>query len=281
MQLYTLFGVSCTILLLLLFLAQLLAALRLFASIKKTNRMDAKEAANEVLFFSFVGATIYGHGEVRGLHWLSKILASLLADTLFIIVCGKLLLVLSCSYPSGMEPTLLVDSRVQCWTGDHSYYACAALIALGYYVPFCAMLGPMFRERPEDTLRAAEKKAKKKEEKASRKEAKRRRKQSGKEEEETLKIASLDGHDSGETGVKDAILKEKADISFIQPFLTVITVTVSTPLIFFRFCELFIYFRRAQANMYRPRFRLFYFPLPDWLDTDPAPFLSLLYSFSS
>lgn len=253
MQLYTLFGVSCTLLLLLLFLAQLLAALRLFAKFNREARegvSNAKNAANEVLFFSFVGATIYGHGEVRGLHWLSKLLASFLADTLFIIVCGKLLLVLSCSYPDGMAPTLLVDSRVQCWTGDHSYYACASLIALGYYVPFSAMLGPMFRSRPEDALRAAEKKAKKKEEKARKREEKekRRRNQSGKtkeqgqgqgqEEPTKIQAAPLDGDDNSVAGVElnDVELERKVDISFIQPFLTVITVTVWHNLLFPSIC---------------------------------------------
>jgi hypothetical protein len=43
---------------------------------------------------------------VRGVSTAVRALAALLADTLFMVVCSKLLLVLSCDY-SGPEPVCL------------------------------------------------------------------------------------------------------------------------------------------------------------------------------
>jgi len=142
LEIYTISGAAVTGGLLLLFLRQLLAELRRFGLLKREGN---SKAANETMFFSFVGAVIYGHGEVRGVSTAVRALAALLADTLFMVVCSKLLLVLSCDY-SGPEPVLLIDSSVVCWRGRHSYCAAAALVSLSYYAPFCAMASPMLSQ---------------------------------------------------------------------------------------------------------------------------------------
>jgi len=105
--------------------------------------------ANEIFFHSFIGSIVYGHGEVRHVSSLVSNLVALLADTLFLVVCGKLLAVLTChaADPSrGLPARLLLDERVVCWQGAHQWQSCVALIAFAYYLPLSSMIGPMLVE---------------------------------------------------------------------------------------------------------------------------------------
>lgn len=134
-------------LLLLLFLAQFFKELLTFARAKAEGTADGTKRANEVFFHSFIGSIVYGHGEVRHVSSLVSNMVALLADTLFLIVAGKLMAVFTCTVPSANEPArLLIDQRVICWEGDHQLLACLALIAFAYYLPLASMISPMLVE---------------------------------------------------------------------------------------------------------------------------------------
>jgi hypothetical protein len=140
---YTYFGVAVTAALLALYLRQLLSELRRFALLKRDGQ---GAAANELWFFSFCGSIIYGHGELRGVPKAAAALAALLSDTLFLVVCSKVLLVLTCT---GAPPVLLVNEGVACWAGPHRALAVLAMTSFAVYLPLSAMIAPMLVESEE------------------------------------------------------------------------------------------------------------------------------------
>ncbi len=120
--------------------------------------------ANELFFHSFVGSIIYGHGELNGVTKLISKIVGLLSDTLFMVICSKLLLVLTClPYPDDPSKQYLQmkisGSPVTCWEGEHRLLACLSLIAFGFYLPLSAMIAPMLMEADEDAAKHRDEKA--------------------------------------------------------------------------------------------------------------------------
>ena len=147
MYFYALSALLVVVLLLLLFLAQFFKELLTFAKAKAEGTAEGTKRANEVFFHSFIGSIVYGHGEVRHVSSFVSNMVALLADTLFLIIAGKLMSVFTCTVPSADEPArLLIDQRVICWEGDHQLLACLALIAFAYYLPLASMISPMLVE---------------------------------------------------------------------------------------------------------------------------------------
>eukprot|EP01083_Nonionella_stella_P219768 786866_1 len=106
---------------------------------------EDEEQATEFYFHSFIGSIVYGHGELRHMNkWIAKII-SFISDSIFLIICQKLILILSCDRHS----IWIIDGQTVCWTGKHQIYACVSLILIGYYVPFCAMIAPILSVESE------------------------------------------------------------------------------------------------------------------------------------
>jgi len=105
-----------------------------------------KDEANKYFFHSFVGSIVYGHGELEGVSPKISLIAGLLSDTLFMVVCGKLLLVVTCIGNGFGETVLMINSEVVCWEGEHQLIAALSLIAFGFYLPLSAMIAPMLVE---------------------------------------------------------------------------------------------------------------------------------------
>ncbi|ETO35795.1 hypothetical protein RFI_01266 [Reticulomyxa filosa] len=66
----------------------------------------------------------------------------LLCDTLFLVICDKLVMIMCCTNDGQWR----MDTQVTCWKGEHLIIATLALIGLSYYIPFCVMVSPMFVE---------------------------------------------------------------------------------------------------------------------------------------
>jgi hypothetical protein len=141
LEVYSIFCMIFVGLLLLFFVARFVYELRTYSQLKYALRQT--EEAKQFYFHSFVGTIIYGHGTLKNVNKLSSKLVGLLSDTLFLVICEKLILVLCCDHQTN---TLLIESSVECWTGKHQFYATINLILFGYYVPICSMIAPMFAE---------------------------------------------------------------------------------------------------------------------------------------
>lgn len=147
MYFYALSALLVVALLLLLFLGQFFKELLSFAKAKSEGTAEGTKRGAEIFFHSFIGSIVYGHGEVRHVSSFVSNMVALLADTLFLIVAGKLMAVFTCTVPSANEPArLLIDQRVICWEGDHQLLACLSLIAFAYYLPLASMISPMLVE---------------------------------------------------------------------------------------------------------------------------------------
>lgn len=143
---YAYFSFAVTGLLVLVFLLQLLFQLRRFGYLK---RYGIKQDANDAFFYSFVGSIIYGHGEVKNISSKVAAIVTILADTLFLVVCSKLLLLVTCVERTvgGVDRlVLLVSEDVTCWSGEHNFIATGALISFGIYLPLATMIAPMLVE---------------------------------------------------------------------------------------------------------------------------------------
>jgi hypothetical protein len=80
-----------------------------------------------------------------------RTIVSVLADTLFMVICEKLLAMVICVPPppgfgggsgGGSGKTVLqLNPNVVCWEGEHAALACVALICFGVYLPLSAMIG--------------------------------------------------------------------------------------------------------------------------------------------
>ena len=107
-------------------------------------------STSKTLFeFCFLSCSSYGHGVLKDVSQRMVSIVTVLSSTLFLVVCGKLVLVLSCkeSEDNSAGPfVLMLDERVMCWQGMHPHAAAAALIAFGFYVPLCAVVAPLLRE---------------------------------------------------------------------------------------------------------------------------------------
>lgn len=145
---YSYGGIACSVVLVAMFVYQFLRELRRFGNFK--NREQNQKAANDCFFYSFVGSIIYGHGDIKNISRGMSVAVSLLSDVLFIIVTQKLMLVLTCEYPTGGDspPFLKIDPDILCWEGEHTRLASASLVAFSYYLPLSTMIAPMFAEAP-------------------------------------------------------------------------------------------------------------------------------------
>lgn len=148
------------------------AMARLSTETRDKIEQQAQVEAEETFFYSFTGAIVYGHGQVRRVTVLVKFVIATICDALFFVVALKLLAVLSCSYSyadadvdfSALESgvgdsalaldesststvvaellsydtaVLLAEPTLQCWVpgGEHQFMACICMIAFGYFVP--------------------------------------------------------------------------------------------------------------------------------------------------
>eukprot|EP01083_Nonionella_stella_P004662 13544_1 len=137
-------------LLLFIFVARFLYELRAYGSIRyvgdNENESKTRARAHQFYFHSFVGAIVYGHGKLKNVSKITSKVVSVLSGAMFIVICQKLVLILSCDGAYSR-----VDTDQQCWVGKHKIYATSALILLGYYIPICVMISPMFAEDAVDS----------------------------------------------------------------------------------------------------------------------------------
>lgn len=131
----------CVLALVLLFCMQLIKEVRIFGKLKQQGK---QQEANKFFFHSFVGTILYGHGDMKGVSCLVSLSAALLSDSLFLIICTNLLRAVTC-----IEGTV-------CWRGSHSSLAAVSLVALSFYVPLCAMIGPLLSEARDGPARPGE-----------------------------------------------------------------------------------------------------------------------------
>lgn len=129
----------------------MLCAFRYIFELRAYGRMkhveDRPDKAQELYFHSFVGIIIYGHGTLENVSIISCKIVSLLSDTLFLIICEKIILVLCCSYNVDSKTShWTVDQEVVCWEGNHKLHATLSLVLIGYYVPISVMIAPMWDE---------------------------------------------------------------------------------------------------------------------------------------
>jgi len=98
--------------------------------------------AKDYFFYSFIGSIVYKHGQMRYVSTFKKNLLSLLTDGIFMVVCARLLSILSCDDSLHLSN----DPSVTCWIGFHSTKAFVSFVAFSYYVPISAMLAPVIVE---------------------------------------------------------------------------------------------------------------------------------------
>eukprot|EP01083_Nonionella_stella_P143560 446453_1 len=140
LEYYVLFSLIAVGGLLSFFIFRFIVELKTYGRLKWKE--DNEEKAKEIYFHSFLGTIIYGHGRLKNVNkWNSKIV-SLLADALFLGICQKIVLILSCDE----EQRLRIDLSRECWVDEHKLYSTISLILLGYYIPICTMIAPMFAE---------------------------------------------------------------------------------------------------------------------------------------
>jgi hypothetical protein len=111
---YAYVSVAVVGLLLIVFLAQFFKELLGFAT------ASSQQVANDIFFHSFIGSIVYGHGLVKNVSSFVSNIVALLSDTLFLIICSKLMAVFTCINPTDSQPALLlIDPTMVCWEGDH------------------------------------------------------------------------------------------------------------------------------------------------------------------
>lgn len=138
------FALIVVALLILSFTYQLMIEVEHFSQLKQLG--DNSEASS-YFFYGFVGAVVYGHGILKNVSGLTSSIISFLSDTLFMIVCNKLLTMIACIYSDpGTTGILEADTKILCWQGTHPTTAFLALVGFSYYIPLCVMISPMFIE---------------------------------------------------------------------------------------------------------------------------------------
>eukprot|EP01083_Nonionella_stella_P136672 416004_1 len=151
MEFYSFFNFVAVGLLLSFFVLRFMFELKRYGKLKYIQ--NDTDSAEEFYFHSFVGTIIYGHGTLKNLSAFSCKIVSLLSDTMFLIICEKLIILISCTSPSDSElhvSYLRVSDDVMCWEGKHQLYATINLILIGYYIPISVMIAPMFAETQQD-----------------------------------------------------------------------------------------------------------------------------------
>eukprot|EP01083_Nonionella_stella_P045119 121287_1 len=140
LEYYMLFSLVLVGFLMMFFVYRFVYELKVYGTLKWIQKDATK--ARETYFHSFVGTIIYGHGRLKHVNkWNAKII-SLLADAFFLGICQKIVLILSCDE----QQLWRVDPNRICWRNEHKLYSCIALILLGFYIPICVMIAPMFQE---------------------------------------------------------------------------------------------------------------------------------------
>ncbi len=129
-EFYSFFNIFCVGILILFFVSRFIFELHKYSSLKYREK-DLK-SAKMFYFHSFVGTIIYGHGMLKNVNKFSCKVVSLLSDTLFLIICEKLLLTLSCMDIDGIY-YLSIDNNIICWSNTHQFYATINLILIGFY----------------------------------------------------------------------------------------------------------------------------------------------------
>ena len=90
------------------------------------------KAAREYYFYSLIGSIIYGHGKIKNINVLISKIMLLLCDTLFFIICEKIIILLLCNYNQTLnKQTWILDNTIVCWENTHLFYATINLILLG------------------------------------------------------------------------------------------------------------------------------------------------------
>ncbi len=216
-------------LLLVVFLIQLVRELRMFATLKSSGNT---KHANELFFHSFVGSIIYGHGELKGVTPAINLVVGVLSDTLFMVVCEKLLLLVTCTEPTdavGGVSYLQINPSIECWTSsEHQLLAVLCLIGFGFYLPLSAMIAPMLMEADAEAAEAAAAKEKKK--KAAAEKAAKAAAKNGAGGKPVPPAPPKPGQPAlteAEIAAKEAAdeLASKKDVVMVKPFLSIITVS--------------------------------------------------------
>ena len=154
MVVYTSFGSGVVALLLIIVAGVFLQQLRRFAILKRNYPTGSPSTpsplpSDNAFFFSLPGAMIYGHGKAGNVSNGVVTIVVILSDALFMVVIDKLMKVLYCAYPESGTPFLVLAPDVQCWQGPHAWCAFVALVSLSFYMPLCAMIGPLLAEQDE------------------------------------------------------------------------------------------------------------------------------------
>ncbi len=131
--------------------------------ILKYRKKETKKA-RDFYFHSFVGTIIYGHGKLKTVNSKISMVIRLLCDSLFLAVCDKLIMTLSCD----SQGFLRIQPSIECWKkeGGHLFYGTISLILCAFYIPFSVMVAPIFVEFNEETEEEIEEKEKEKEKKS-------------------------------------------------------------------------------------------------------------------
>ena len=136
----------------LVFLFQVISELRWFGIL---NREKKNKEANSYFFHSFFGSVIYGHGIIKNVpSWIANLVV-ILADTILLMVCDKLLNVLVCDYASETI-TLKAMPDIICWEYDHKLVATLSLISFSIYLPLASMIGPLLAANKDKDLHSSE-----------------------------------------------------------------------------------------------------------------------------
>eukprot|EP01083_Nonionella_stella_P293958 999530_1 len=222
---YMIFSIIFVGLLLSFFMFRFVFELRTYAHIKRAK--NDIEGSRNFYFHSFIGTIVYGHGTLKNVNPFAAKIISLLSDTLFLGICEKLILLLLCSKSKADGVYYMtLDPDIQCWSGKHQFYATLSLILIGYYIPMCTMIAPMFDDVPgnedEEQEELEEENGHQKQETKGfcccKKTVMAEDVEETKEEEETSKMKQFLSFDN--------------DVDFVRPFVSAITVSKCFMLIF-------------------------------------------------
>eukprot|EP01084_Bolivina_argentea_P260774 440503_1 len=144
LEYYSYFNFICVCGLLLFFVFRFEYELKTYGRLKYIQQKDTD--AQMFYFHSFVGTIIYGHGTLQNVGTFSSKIVSLLSDALFLGICEKLILVMTCD----SNNNLLIQPNIKCWIDKHQYYSLFNLILIGYYIPISTMISPMFMEEEDE-----------------------------------------------------------------------------------------------------------------------------------
>eukprot|EP01083_Nonionella_stella_P044385 119504_1 len=222
---YMIFSIIFVGLLLSFFMFRFVFELRTYAHIKRAK--NDIEGSRNFYFHSFIGTIVYGHGTLKNVNPFAAKIISLLSDTLFLGICEKLILLLLCTKSKADDMYYMtLDPDIQCWSGKHQLYATLSLILIGYYIPMCTMIAPMFDDVPgnedEEQEELEEENGHQKQETKGfcccKKTVMAEDVEESKEEEETSKMKQFFSFDN--------------DVDFVRPFVSAITVSKCFMLIF-------------------------------------------------